>query len=101
VGSMMVLLNIFLSKDWAIEYLRGRLTEIYDRELIDQLFPYKKQHYFNLDNMETIKDHELEEFGFHEPENSESLFGMQDTEHLYHFREKKLDQIKVNSDFPK
>jgi hypothetical protein len=34
------LLAIFLTKDWQQEFLRERLTEIYDRELVDKLLPF-------------------------------------------------------------
>jgi len=30
----------FLTKDWFFEYIRERLTEVYDRELVDKLMPF-------------------------------------------------------------
>lgn len=54
-----------MSKDYALEYLRSRLTEIYDRELVDRLIPFQHQHYYDLGKMETITDDELIDHGFH------------------------------------
>ena len=40
VASYLSLLTLFLSRDWCHEYLRSRLTEIYDREFVDRLLPF-------------------------------------------------------------
>ena len=37
---------MFVSTDWFIELLRERLLEVYDKELVDRLLPYKKEDYF-------------------------------------------------------
>jgi len=42
VASILTLLGTFLTRDWELEYLRGRLTEIYDLELVDKLLPFQK-----------------------------------------------------------
>jgi hypothetical protein len=40
VWSTNCLLAMFLTKDWHQEFLRERLTAIYDRELVDKLLPF-------------------------------------------------------------
>ena len=97
VAGMLTFFGNFLARDWDTEYLRGRLTEIYDRELVDRLLPFEKKNYFDLGNMETIKDHELEEFGFHVPDNAENLYRID--EDLFHLRKKTKDKIEFNEDF--
>lgn len=66
VASVLTLLGVFLTKDWDLEYLRGRLTEIYDREFVDKLLPYRSEDYFDLGYMESINDEELQKHGFHQ-----------------------------------
>lgn len=99
VGSTVAFFSLFLSKDWDIEYLRSRLTEIYDKEFVDQLLPFQKEHYFDLGRMETIQDEDLEKFGFHEPENADNLYTFD--EPLYHTRQKTKEKIDVEANFPK
>lgn len=36
-----VLIQYFLSFDWFFELTRQRLTEIYDKELVDRMMPFK------------------------------------------------------------
>jgi hypothetical protein len=82
--NFMAFMTSFVTKDWHQEYLRERLTEIYDRELVDQLIPFKKEHYFQLDNMETITDEDLKKVGMFEADNSGSLFDIDES--LLHLR---------------
>ena len=63
------LIILFVSTDWFIELLRERLLEVYDKELVDRLLPYKKEDYFYYPNMETITDEELQRINYPEPEN--------------------------------
>ena len=51
--------NALASTDWFAEMLRLRLLEVYDRELVDQILPFKPEHLFPFKNMETISDEEL------------------------------------------
>jgi hypothetical protein len=84
VTGQIALLTLFLTKDFTLEYMRGRLTEIYDRELVDRLMPFKKEDYFELGKMETINDDELVDHGFYVHENAEKLFNLD--ENFYHIR---------------
>jgi hypothetical protein len=86
IGSQIMLFSIFMTKDWALEYLRGRLTEIYDRELVDKLIPFQKEHYFDLGWMETISDEDLEAHGFHVPNATFDHFDIDES--LFHIRTK-------------
>jgi len=97
VAGMIMFFRVFLTRDWDVEYLRGRLTEIYDREFVDRLLPFQKKHYFDTGNMETILDHELEQFGFYVPENAENLFRVD--EELYHLRAKSKDKFDFQANF--
>ena len=59
------LYNALASADWFAEMLRLRLLEVYDRELVDQLIPYKSEHTFKFDkSSETLTDFDLEQAGF-------------------------------------
>jgi acyl-homoserine lactone acylase PvdQ len=97
--ALLVMLASFLTRDWELEYLRDRLTQIYDRDLVDQLFPFKKEHYFDLGKMETISDDELIEHGFHHENNAENLFAFDES--LFHFRSKTKEKLEIKADFPK
>ena len=57
------LYNAMASTDWFAEMLRLRLLEVYDRTLVDQLLPFKPEHFFPFENMETISDEELKRSG--------------------------------------
>ena len=51
--------NALASTDWFAEMLRLRLLEVYDRDLVDQILPFKPEHLIHFKNMETISDEEL------------------------------------------
>lgn len=86
-----------MTKDWALEYIRARLTEIYDRKLVDQLLPYKPEHYFELGNMQTISDEDMQKFGFYEKDNHQNLFSIDDS--LLHVNSKpKKNKLEVPFD---
>ena len=74
VAALKVMLELFLTKDSALEYIRSRLTEIYDRGFVDRLLPFQPENYFQLEHMQTISDEDLLKYGFHEDENHENLF---------------------------
>jgi hypothetical protein len=44
--SIIHLMTVFLSTDWYFELMRGRLTEIYDKDFIDKLLPIREEDYF-------------------------------------------------------
>ena len=48
--SMQVLMQYFLSFDWFLELTRQRLTEIYDKDLVDRMLPFKQEDYFTQDS---------------------------------------------------
>jgi hypothetical protein len=97
VASQIFMLAIFQTKDWAVEYLRGRLTEIYDREFVDQLLPFQREHYFDLGKMETITDEDLETHGFYEAGFSEHHSRLDES--LFHIRSKIKKVMEVDADF--
>jgi len=42
------MLQYFVSFDWFLELTRSKLTDIYDKELVDRMMPYKEDLlYFN------------------------------------------------------
>ena len=50
------LFNAMQSADWFAEMLRLRLLEIYDRDLVDQIIPFKPEHIFPNQNSQNIED---------------------------------------------
>lgn len=38
--SIQFLMTLFVSTDWFFELIRERLTEVYEKELVDRLMPY-------------------------------------------------------------
>ena len=56
------LMIVLLGKDWFAELLRERLLEVYDKSLVDELIPYRKEGFqsWQYDLMETVSDAELE-----------------------------------------
>jgi penicillin amidase len=96
-AGLKAMLQLFLTRDWALEYIRARLTEIYDRQLVDQLLPYQPEHYFDLGNMHTISDEDMQKFGFHEEDNHKNLFSIDDS--LLHVnRGPKKDKLEIPFD---
>lgn len=77
----------FLTKDWFFELMRERLTEVYDRETVDKLMPFKREDYLQMPGMETITDEELKRIGLHVPNNADTLY--QIDESLIHTRQKR------------
>ena len=55
----------FCSTDWFAELLRERLLEVYDKELVDQILPYRKEYFSDwlAELSTTISDAELERIG--------------------------------------
>ena len=39
-------MQYFISFDWFLELTRQRLTEIYDKELVDRMIPFRQEDYF-------------------------------------------------------
>lgn len=57
-------LTMFISSDWFFEVTRSRLLEIYDREFVDKLLPFSKEHLTKFKNdVQVISDQELERIG--------------------------------------
>ena len=96
VASYLTLLTVFLSRDWCHEYLRSKLTEIYDREFVDRLIPFKKEDYFDLGKMETIADDDLHKIDLHIKDNAANLYTVDDS--LYHVREKTKSKLEVQAE---
>jgi hypothetical protein len=40
------MMQYFISFDWFLELTRQRLTEIYDKELVDRMIPFRQEDYF-------------------------------------------------------
>jgi len=48
--------NALVSVDWFAEMLRVRLLEVYDRDLVDQIIPFKPEHFYEFgDGMHTVR----------------------------------------------
>lgn len=65
------------STDWFAEMLRLRLLEVYDRDLVDQLIPFKPEHTMQFEHSaETVLDIDLERINMLEDEelNYASLY---------------------------
>ena len=51
---------MFITSDWFFEVTRSRLLEIYERDFVDKLLPFSKEHLTNFKNdVEVISDKEL------------------------------------------
>lgn len=60
--SILVVLQYFISFDWFLELTRSRLTEIYDKDLVDRMMPFREDLlYYN--NTHVINDEELKRMG--------------------------------------
>ena len=51
---MHVLMQYFISFDWFYELTRQRMTEIYDKDLVDKMFPYQQDFYYFNDTFRKI-----------------------------------------------
>ena len=99
VWSTNCLLAMFLTKDWHQEFLRERLTAIYDRELVDKLLPFQYENYYPLENMHTISDENLKIIGMYEEGNAEKLFSIDYD--LLHLRNKTNDKLEIKAELEK
>ena len=63
--SMQYILMFGITSDWYGELLRERLLEIYDKEFVDKLIPYRIEDFqeFQHEFITTISDSELERIG--------------------------------------
>ena len=91
--ALFIFMMQFLTKDWHQEFLRERLTEIYDRELVDKLIPFQREDYFPFENMETISDEDLKKIGMFE----EGISPYTIDNSLYHLRTKR-DKMNITAD---
>lgn len=74
---MILFIQLCLSTDWFYELLRERLLEVYDKELVDKLIPYKMEDFqdFLHEKMVSITDDELNRIGMLEkPDNAKELY---------------------------
>ena len=62
---MQYILMFGITSDWYGELLRERLLEIYDKEFVDKLIPYRIEDFqeFQHEFITTISDSELERIG--------------------------------------
>ena len=70
------------STDWFAELLRERLLEVYDKELVDQILPYKKEGFQEWlhDLQNTISDEELDRIGMlQDAEYAKELFDIDES----------------------
>ena len=95
--------NLFiemLSRDWEMEMLRDRLTEIYDRSFVDKLLPFNPKEHFSFGegfpSGEVISDEDLEKIGMYNPEGAKNLYDLTDeeAEELLSIR-KKVEKISM------
>ena len=65
--SIEYMINVLISADWFSEMIRLRLLEVYDRDVVDQILPYKPEHIYGFGDKEavptTISDDELTKIG--------------------------------------
>ena len=72
--------NAMISTDWFAEMLRLRLLEVYDRDLVDQILPYKPEHMFPFKQQaETISDDELAKIDKLEKDASPGLYEIEES----------------------
>lgn len=98
--SIEYLFNAMLSTDWFAEMLRLRLLEVYDRELVDQLLPFKDEHLFPFANATTISDDELAEMGKLRRRTEgerDPLFDI-DGQEDWLYQPRKTDKVQVDSE---
>ena len=87
------LMNLFVSTDWFFELMRERLTEIYDKDFVDRLMPFQREHLYQFDNHVHITDAELERIGLYDPDHAKNLYEIdEDLLHLRHAA--KTDKLK-------
>lgn len=90
---ILVVLEYYISFDWFLELTRSKLTEIYDKEMVDRMMPYNEDFlYFNNTYGNTgflllivISDEELKEMGKFDPNAG-----------IYHFDPELLYYRKSN-----
>jgi acyl-homoserine lactone acylase PvdQ len=44
--TIQIMLQYFTSFDWFLEIVRHRLTEVYDKDVVDRILPWKEDDYF-------------------------------------------------------
>jgi len=82
--------NLLASTDWFAEMLRVRLLEVYERELVDQILPFKPEHFFDFArDLHTVKGHE----GYDE-ETHARLFTLADESLI--FKPPMVDRILID-----
>ena len=61
-----------ITSDWYGELLRERLLEVYDKELVDKLMPYRIEHFqeFQHKLISTVSDAELDRIGMLKDKNN-------------------------------
>jgi penicillin amidase len=98
------LMVMFMSGDWFFELMRERLTEIYDRSLVEKMIPFRASEYFQYSTPDhiprtTVTDEELKKAGLYVDAEESQLYDMDQrkAEHLFSFRE-KIDQISLDLD---
>ena len=70
-----------LQGDFYFEALRERLTEVYDRSIVDQILPFQKEHYYDFGDeldVSTVSDADLKKIGQYVEESN--LYDMTDEE---------------------
>lgn len=95
-----------MSGDWFFELMRERLTEIYDRSLVEKMIPFRASEYFQYSTPDhiprtTVTDEDLKKAGLFVGEDEGMLYDMDQrkAEHLFTLRE-KVDQINLEFDTP-
>ena len=87
-----------LSRDWEMEMLRERLTEIYDRTFVDKLLPFNPKEHFSFGDgfPGVISDEDLEKIGMYNPGGAGNLYDLTDaeSEELLSIR-KKAEKISM------
>ena len=84
------------STDWFVEMLRVRLLEVYDRDLVDQMIPFKPEHIYPFENVETITDADLAKIGMLEEDSELSYSSLYDIDESLIYIPPKADKVKLD-----
>ena len=85
------------STDWFVEMLRVRLLEVYDRDLVDQMIPFKPEHIYPFENVETITDADLAKIGMLEEDSELSYSSLYDIDESLIYVPPRADKVKLDS----
>jgi len=84
------------STDWYVEMLRVRMLEVYERDVVDQLFPFKPEHIYPFENVETITDADLAKINMLEEDGDLSYASLYDIDDNLLYKPERVEKLKVD-----